>query len=132
VPINIFQALRNYEGSILTHTKILLQQLRANAGQNINATNWFHFFAFDIMGDIAFGKSFDMTVQGKEHFALDLLRQGMAPMATIGPVPWSLQILSRIPGLANGYKNFLKWSADQSEERRLVRSAQILLLLSIF
>ena len=122
MPANGSLALRNYEGRILTYARCLLKQLRANAGHTVNATNWFHFFAFDVMGDIAFGKSFDMTEEGKEHFALDLLRQGMEPVGTIGPIPWAFQILARIPGLASGYKSFLKWTADQSEERRLVKA----------
>jgi hypothetical protein len=33
------------------------------------------------MGDLAFGKDFAMLSSGKEHFAVQLLNEGMQPMA---------------------------------------------------
>jgi len=33
------------------------------------------------MGDLAFGKDFGMLTSGKEHFAVQLLSEGMQPMA---------------------------------------------------
>lgn len=33
------------------------------------------------MGDLAFNESFDMLETGKEHWAIHLLNEGMAPLA---------------------------------------------------
>lgn len=33
------------------------------------------------MGDLAFGKSFDMLQSGEEHWAIKLLNEGMEPLA---------------------------------------------------
>lgn len=72
------------------------------------------------MGDIAFGKSFEMIQNGKPHFALDLLREGMKPLGVLGPIPWAFCILTRVPGLGNGFKTFVSWCAEQVEKRKKV------------
>jgi hypothetical protein len=73
------------------------------------------------MGDIAFGKSFEMIQNGKPHFALDLLREGMKPLGVLGPIPWAFCILTRVPGLGAGFKTFVSWCAEQVEKRKKVR-----------
>lgn len=72
------------------------------------------------MADIAFGTSFGMIESGKEHFALDLLREGMEPLGLLGPIPWAFTILARIPGLGSGYKKFVAWGAEQVQNRMKV------------
>src|SRR4051794_31184899 len=93
-------ALRQYEDRVLGYSKILLRQITARAGQKTNAAKWFHFYSFDVMGDVAFGKSFDMIETGKSTFELDLLAEGMRPVGTLTPIPWMPSILRSIPRLA--------------------------------
>ncbi|KAH8811348.1 cytochrome P450 monooxygenase-like protein [Xylogone sp. PMI_703] len=116
-------ALRNYEKRVLGHSKGLLKQLQARTGKSINVNKWFHFYSFDVMADIAFGKSFGMVESGTEHFALDLLREGMEPLGLLGPVPWAFMILARIPGLGSGYKRFVAWAAEQVQNRMKMDSS---------
>lgn len=99
----------------------LKHQLIKLSGKSINAAEWFHFYSFDVMGDIAFGKSFEMIQHGKPHFALDLLREGMKPLGVLGPIPWAFCILTRVPGLGTGFKTFVSWCAEQVEKRKKVR-----------
>lgn len=40
------------------YTDQLLQHIEATNGMPINVTDWFNFFSFDIMGDLAFGRCF--------------------------------------------------------------------------
>jgi cytochrome P450 family 628 len=42
--------LRAYNARVLKYTDQLLQQLRMRPGKVVNGTNWFKYFAFDIMG----------------------------------------------------------------------------------
>jgi len=72
------------------------------------------------MGEIAFGRSFDMLKNGQSHFALDLLAEGMKPLGLFGPVPWMFNILSSIPGLGAGLAVFVSWCGDQVEQRKKV------------
>jgi hypothetical protein len=43
-----------------------MSQLNAKAGSAVNACQWFNYFSFDIMGDMAFGQPFDMVASGKQ------------------------------------------------------------------
>lgn len=102
------------------YSKALEQQLAKLSGKPTNAAEWFHFYSFDVMGDIAFGKSFGMVEDGKPHFAFDLLREGMKPLGVLGPVPWAFCVLTSIPGLGGGFKTFVSWCAEQVEKRKQV------------
>lgn len=113
-------ALRNYEGRVIKYAHMLIKQLSAFAGQPVNATLWMAFYGFDVMGDLAFGRPFDMLESGKKHFALKLMHEGQAGLGFLGPVPWLSPILIRIPGLMKGYETWVKWSEQQVEDRKRV------------
>jgi hypothetical protein len=36
-------------------------------GKPMNVTKWFKFYSFDVMGDLAFGKSYKMLESGQKH-----------------------------------------------------------------
>lgn len=111
------------------YSKDLLQQITKLSGQVIDAAEWFHFYSFDVMGDVAFGNSFDMIRNGKPHFAFDLLREGMKPLGVLGPVPWAFCILTSIPGLGAGFKIFVSWCAEQVEKRKKVLISNLPIIL---
>lgn len=114
------EALRAYEDRILGYSRALQAQISRLSGQPISASDWFHFYSFDVMGDIAFGRSFEMLKTGKPHFALNLLKEGMAPLGLLGPVPWAFCVLTSIPGLGGGFKTFVNWCTEQVEKRKEV------------
>ncbi len=43
-----------------------MSQLQKHANEPMNVSRWMNFFAFDMMGDMAFGKSFDMLKTGEK------------------------------------------------------------------
>jgi len=59
-------ALREYESRVKTFTNELISVLGSKTGQSLNASLWFNFYSFDIMGDMAFGQSFDMMKSGEK------------------------------------------------------------------
>jgi hypothetical protein len=78
------------------------------------------FFGFDVMGDLAFGRPFDMLQSGKQHFALKIMHDGQATLGFLGPVPWVMPIVIRIPGVMAAFNRWKTWSEAQVEERRKV------------
>ena len=40
----------------------------------VNASEVFNQYSFDVMGDLAFGRSFGMLESGETHWAIQLLR----------------------------------------------------------
>src|ERR1700710_798635 len=95
--------------SIATHTNEFVCQMSNMSGQPIDFSLWFNYYAFDVMGDLAFGKSFGMLRTGTTHFALKMLHNGQRPLGVLGPVPWAFMIMISLPLVANKYRKFLKW-----------------------
>ena len=111
------QALRNYEPRVTNYTDKLLEQIRSFSGQPLNASKWFNYYSFDVMGDLAYGESFGMLENGEGHWAIDLLNQGQGGMRPFGPIGWLFGILIRVPILNAGYRKFLKFCEDKMDKR---------------
>ncbi|KAK7700182.1 hypothetical protein SLS57_012180 [Botryosphaeria dothidea] len=110
------KAVRGYEGRVQRFSASLIRQLGAFGGGAVDASKWFNYFSYDVMGDLAFGKSFGMLERGEEHFAVNLLNEGMQPFAFMLPT-WAFRLLAAIPGAAAGYWKFIKYCSDQLDER---------------
>ncbi|KAA8568678.1 hypothetical protein EYC84_007681 [Monilinia fructicola] len=112
------KALRNYEGRITSYADELVSRLDAFEGKPVNVTHWFNAYAFDVIGDLAFGKSFDMLKTGEKHHALKLLQEGMAPLGILTPIPWVFPILIKIPRVMDGFNDFIAFCSEKIDIRR--------------
>ena len=83
------------------YSQELKERISKSAGKPINVTAWSRNFSFDVMGDLAFGQSFDMMRTGKNHFIVDIIGQGMAVIGPFTPVPWLFIIGKSVPALAS-------------------------------
>lgn len=99
------------------YTQSLIDQLKAFSGKPVNAAEWFNYYSFDVMGDLAFAKSFDMLKNGQSHWAIKLLNNGQRGIGIFGSVPWLFGILSKIPGLTKGFHKFIKFCDDMMDNR---------------
>jgi tryprostatin B 6-hydroxylase len=91
------KSLRNYEQRVKPYADALVRRIEGYNGQPVNVAQLvsityllferktdscqFNFFGYDVMGDLAFGKDFAMLSSGKEHYAVQLLNEGMQPFA---------------------------------------------------
>ncbi|KIX94699.1 uncharacterized protein Z520_09745 [Fonsecaea multimorphosa CBS 102226] len=110
-------SLRDYEPRVERYTQSLVEQIRAFSGQPINAAQWFNYYSFDVMGDLAFAKDFDMLKNGQKHWAIEILNGGQRGIGIFGPVPWLFIIMSNIPPVVKEFKKFIKFCEDMMEER---------------
>ncbi|KAL8782595.1 MAG: hypothetical protein Q9195_009618 [Heterodermia aff. obscurata] len=120
------KALRDYEVRVLRYGNELVEGLTSLSGQRIIASDWFSYFSFDVMGDLAFGESFNMLKNGETHTAIQLLHHGMAPLAMLAPVVWVIPVLAALPSylkpaVAKGFDTFIAWCAEQVERRRKMK-----------
>ena len=113
------KALRGYEQRIQVYDSQLITRVAQSSGKPINASKLFNYYSFDIMGDLAFGKPFDMLQNEKEHWAIKLLNDGMEPMAFLLPV-WLFGMLSQIPSLMKDYYKLVEFCCTQLDERMKV------------
>lgn len=106
---------------MVRYTSDLIDQIRARAGEPINASKWFNYYSFDVMGDLAFGKSFDMLKNGETHFVMKLIQEGLKPLGFLTPVPWAIPIMANAPLLGSAYRRLFEWCAQQVDLRQQMK-----------
>lgn len=74
--------------------------------------------AFDVMGEVGYGKDFGGLVTGKEHAAAKAIHDHMTILGTVGMVPWLLYVIQFIPGASAGYAPFFKWCSNMIREKK--------------
>lgn len=60
-------AIKDYQPAIFTRATQLAEQLEARAGTVVNLVDWMSYFAFDFMGDMAFGGGFELMRDGDKE-----------------------------------------------------------------
>lgn len=79
-------ALRNYESRVSHFADKLLAYIDSAAGEAMDASLWFNFYSFDVMGNLSLGESFGMLDRGKEHFVMTTLHDFMFMLGVFGHV----------------------------------------------
>jgi len=123
------KALRGYEKRVEPYADVLLKRLRDFNGAPVNVAIWFNYFGYDVMGNLAFGKDFQMLESGNEHFAISLLNEGLQPLSLLFPT-WFFRVLTDIPGLAANYWKVVGY-CNQQLQYRIVVCVPLLLFLGV-
>lgn len=110
------RALKGYETRIMAVVSDLVSQVSAHADQPMNASLWFNCFAFDVMGDLSFGKSYGMVNSGEQHWSLRIMSTGMQILG-FGLPDWSMRLLQAIPGLLTATYRYYDYCNAQLAER---------------
>ncbi|KAK1954598.1 cytochrome P450 [Colletotrichum sublineola] len=111
------KALRDYEFRVADYTNQLLSQIDAHKGQPFNVTDWFNFYSFDVMGDLAFGKSFGMLKEGIKHYFMTSLHQDMQTIGMFSHLMWLFPIFKNTPILNANNKRFWEFVKSQVDDR---------------
>lgn len=74
------KALRGYETRLKPYSTLLAEQLKAFGGKAVDVSQWFNYFSYDAMGDLAFSESFGMLQKAEDHWAIKLLSDSMDPL----------------------------------------------------
>ncbi|KAL3496570.1 cytochrome P450 [Aspergillus germanicus] len=118
------KALRGYELRVERYNKALLRQIEGLDGKPTNIAKWFECWSFDIMGDLAFGQSFNMLESPDGHWAINLLKEGQAGGGLSIPA-WGARLLFAFPPIAREYFRFQGFCADQIEKRLKIQGKQV-------
>jgi len=123
------RALRGYEERIRTFQEKLVSQLTASGGRPTNLTHWFNLYSFDVMGDLAFAKSFNMLETTRNHWAVQLLEDGIKPLSWMLPI-WIFRVAMSVPILSKSWWKFQNFAKESLETRIKVLSPPLLLARS--
>ncbi|KAI0593477.1 cytochrome P450 [Biscogniauxia sp. FL1348] len=121
-------AVEHHERKALKWIDELDKQLerKANDGSVVDATDFFLWFTFDIMGDFTFSKSFGMLESQQWHNIIAKTRNARTLLGPLAPTPWllhiGLNILPRVLWVKDWYDS-VEWCQAQMVER-LSKGAQ--------
>lgn len=113
-------ALQGYEYRITHAIQQLLHVIQQHKQQPINMTDYFTYFAFDVMEDLAFNQSSNMVKTGKAAYVLETIRQDMYGIALFSHLPWLLPLVKRTPFLNRNYLQFWDWIQKKIDQRTMV------------
>ena len=83
----------------------------------MNVADWFNFYSFDVMADLAFGKSFGMLREGIKHYFMETLHADMGNVGRFSHMPWLFPIFKATPVLNAENKKFWAFVTGLVEER---------------
>ncbi|KAL4966006.1 cytochrome P450 [Aspergillus stella-maris] len=119
------KAIGQYMPRIRENCKDLITQLKKRAGTPVNASLWMSYFGFDVMGDLTFGKSFNMLKEGANAPILDRYVKSL-PFPGVGRcAPWVFLLLNNLPIIRATRQGFIDWSMAQVRERRALGQSRI-------
>ncbi|KAL8696833.1 MAG: hypothetical protein Q9224_002597, partial [Gallowayella concinna] len=112
-------ALENYDSHVKEFAHQLEYIIAENAGKPITINQYFYWFSFDVMGQSAFSKSFNMLKTQKWHHVVQLLRAGLELVGPLTPVPWLVRIGFDIPimPVVRDFQKMEAWCAERMDER---------------
>lgn len=111
--------VRGYEQRIKSYRQKLVDQLTIMDGQAVNIRKWLFLYGYDVMGDLAFGKGFDMLETGDQPWAVKLTNDAMDTIGLFLPT-WLFMLMAAIPGLARGFWRYLDYCAKRLDRRMQV------------
>lgn len=90
-------ALKGMEEVMLLHVRQLCSILGEKGengkggGGNWNMANWFGYLSYDVMGELCFGKSYDMLVDGARRGVIGLVDRAAFRHYVVSPLLPNLQ-----------------------------------------
>ncbi|ETS81741.1 hypothetical protein PFICI_06743 [Pestalotiopsis fici W106-1] len=117
-------ALRQYEPRVQNYTNQLMEQLSKRENTPVNVTDWFNFYSFDVMGDLAWGKSFNMLRDGIKHYFMKSLHADMTNVGLFSHLIWLFPIFKATPILNKENKKFWAWVSQQVNDRKMMKPSQ--------
>ena len=112
-------AVRGYEERIAPFQAQLLANIETHGGDGnrpIEVNNLFGLYNWDVMGDLAFSKSFGMLRDEKQHWAVKLLHKGIQPLGWMLPI-WLFRLALSIPGATGDWFAWMDYCCQRLDER---------------
>lgn len=113
----IVAALRGYEERVVRYANELIDQISSRSGQAMNVSVWFNYYSFDVMGDLAFGNSFDMLKSGSTHYVMSAVEKGLLAVGLLSPLTWIIPVFASAPIIGADFAELISWCGEQAKRR---------------
>ncbi|KAF7322347.1 hypothetical protein HMN09_00012400 [Mycena chlorophos] len=113
------ESLKEFEVLVARRVEQLLARLDGLAVQGpVNIAAWFGYFAFDFMGDMAFGGGFEMIRDGGDKQGYwTLLRRSNLIIAALSHIPWLSPTIYRLPFVTESSKKLRAFGSQIAANR---------------
>jgi tryprostatin B 6-hydroxylase len=111
--------LRDYDERMAWYRALLVKAIEDADGRSMDVTRLFKLYSFDVMGELAFGRSFEMLETNKEHEAIKLLDSGLFALGFKLPM-WFFRLATSIPGATKDWWGFISYCISQLDTRMQV------------
>ncbi|PNS18416.1 Isotrichodermin C-15 hydroxylase [Sphaceloma murrayae] len=82
------ETLKDLEPYVDHTTQILYHNLRQRQGQIVDLGRWVQLFAFDIIGELSFSRSFNFLESAKDDGSFQAIESALVSAAWVGQMPW--------------------------------------------
>ncbi|KAI5120330.1 hypothetical protein M0805_000390 [Coniferiporia weirii] len=118
-------ATRDYTQTIVRRALQLAEELgklaeegRGKGEASIDLSSWLSRFAFDFMGDMAFGGGFELMKEGDSTGIWTMINGQVKTMAMLQHIPWSIHLVHKLPAAVEAMAKFNKFCIDCIARRR--------------
>ncbi|KAJ7633024.1 high nitrogen upregulated cytochrome P450 monooxygenase 2 [Roridomyces roridus] len=112
------EAINEYEIILERRVMQLMDRLDGFCGTAVDIAGWFGYFAFDFMGDMAFGGGFDMMRDGGDKKGLwELIANGARNIVIVSQTPWLSSLIIKLPAASRGYTRLRGFGATCAANR---------------
>ncbi|THH31228.1 hypothetical protein EUX98_g2944 [Antrodiella citrinella] len=99
-------ALKDYEPVIAARASQLVDLLLRRSGGTVNLSECICYFAFDFMGDMAFGGGYEFMQEGDVRGTLHAMEGSIKVGMLMESIPWFSYHMHLIPSIATRFRNF--------------------------
>ncbi|KDR74133.1 hypothetical protein GALMADRAFT_250969 [Galerina marginata CBS 339.88] len=111
--------IKKYEPILRNRLDQLVDALQVALKPNgsVDIAEWMSFFAYDFMGDMAFGGFFELMRDGDVDGLWKLMEKGIRVQAYTQHIPWAAPILYEVPGMGTNASKLMDFVIAMSRKR---------------
>ncbi|TFK27312.1 high nitrogen upregulated cytochrome P450 monooxygenase 2 [Coprinopsis marcescibilis] len=113
-PIKDYQPILEERGQQLVN---FLNDACVDGHGTLDIAKWISCFAFDFMGDLAFGGSFNLMRDGDIDGIWQMMEEGVILPNIVGQIPWAWVMIKPLPVIAAKRNDFTSWARTQAQLR---------------
>lgn len=115
-------AVKDYEPVVTKRVLQLADALemaaRAEKCGSVNLSDWFGYFAFDFMGDMAFGGGFELMRDGDKDQIWRLMETRVKRLAPLMHISWATRLLLKFPSIMGSVNKFRAFTIACAKKRK--------------
>ncbi|KAF5315461.1 hypothetical protein D9619_007593 [Psilocybe cf. subviscida] len=117
------EPLKSYEFALIRRIRQINTQLRLvtelsldGVGQ-VDVSKWICYFAFDFIGDIAFGGGFNLMKEGDKHGTFHSMEKALVLPAILQHIPWASEFVRSLPTMGTDLSKFIGFAMEHAVRR---------------